>query len=315
MLLMTKLKFTSAGIICLQLIAGTLYAQKQSIDLWNGKITGAILNADYIQTVDSADNWIKMRFVTDPSLDMFPAPAEKANGTAVIICPGGAYWGLAISHEGVEVAQWLNSLGVTAFVLKYRLPDDSIMKDKSVGPMQDGQEAIRMVRRHAKEWGINPNKIGIMGFSAGGHLASTLSTHFNEKVYEPIDAISARPDFSLLIYPVVSMEEQITHSGSRYNLLGENPSEEQVKRFSNEQQVSGETPPAFLVHSLDDGAVLAQNSIGYALAMKRNNVPCELHIYQSGGHGYGLGKSVGTESVWPEACRKWLEARGFLHVK
>lgn len=301
--------------ICLLAFSGNLSGQSKVIDLWNGKVPGAIDNSNFHQTVDSADNWIKMRFVTNPTLDMYPAPVEKATGTAVIICPGGGYWGLAISHEGAAVAQWLNSMGITAFVLKYRLPDEAIMKNKSIGPLQDGQEAIRIVRRHAREWGINPDRIGIMGFSAGGHLASTLSTHFNEKVYDATDTTSARPDFSLLIYPVVSMDKQITHMGSRINLLGGNPTEEQVKRFSNELQVSNETPPAFMVHSMDDGAVSVQNSIEYALAMQKHDVPCELHIYQSGGHGYGLGRSENTESSWPDVCRKWLETRGFLQVK
>jgi acetyl esterase/lipase len=303
---------TMLALICLIIVTGNLSAQSKVIDLWNGKVPGAIANANFKQIVDSADNWTKMRFVTNPSLDMYPAPAEKANGTTVIICPGGGYWGLAIGHEGAQVAKWLNGLGITAFVLKYRLPDDSIMENKSIGPMQDGQQALRIVRRHAKEWGINPDKIGIMGFSAGGHLASTLSTHFNEKVYEPSDSTSARPDFSLLIYPVISMDSSITHWGSRENLLGKNPSPELVKHFSNELQVSSETPPAFLVQSIDDNVVPIQNSIDYALSMHKFNIPCELHVYQSGGHGYGLGRSANTESTWPEACRKWLVARGFI---
>ncbi|HET6557232.1 MAG TPA: alpha/beta hydrolase-fold protein [Prolixibacteraceae bacterium] len=300
------------ALICLIIVTGNLSGQTKVVDLWNGKVPGAIPNINFNQTVDSADNWVKMRFVTNPSLDMYPAPAEKATGTAVVICPGGGYWGLAIEHEGAQVAKWLNSLGVTAFVLKYRLPSDDIMENKSIGPMQDGQRAIRIVRRHAKEWGINPDKIGIMGFSAGGHLASTLSTHFNEKVYEPRDSTSARPDFSLLIYPVISLDSSITHWGSRENLLGRNPSPELVKHFSNQLQVSSETPPAFIVHSLDDNTVSVQNSIGYAQSMHKINIPCELHIYQSGGHGYGLGRSANTESTWPDACRKWLETRGYI---
>ncbi len=149
--------------------------QDKVIAIWDGKIPGAISNTDFIQTVDSTNNWIKMRFVTNPTMDMYQAPSEKATGTAVVVCLGGGYWGLAIEHEGKQVTEWLNKLGITAFVLKYRLPDSSIMVDKSIGPMQDGQEAIRLVRRHAKEWNIDPNKIGVMGFSAGGHLASTLS--------------------------------------------------------------------------------------------------------------------------------------------
>lgn len=300
------------ALICLIIVSGNLSGQSKVIDLWNGKVPGAIPNDKFKQTVDSANNWIKMKFVTNPTLDMYPAPVEKATGTAVVICPGGGYQALAIGHEGAQVAKWLNSLGITAFVLKYRLPNNSIMVNKSIGPMQDGQRAIRIVRRHATEWGINPSKIGIMGFSAGGHLASTLSTHFNEKVYEPRDSTSSRPDFSLLIYPVISMDSSITHWGSRVNLLGDAPSPELVKHFSNESQVNGETPPAFLVQSMDDYSVPVQNSVDYALSLHKFNIPCELHLYQSGGHGYGLGKSKNTESTWPEACRRWLEARGFL---
>jgi acetyl esterase/lipase len=310
-----RFKQTVLAFICLIIVNANLNGQSKVINLWNGKIPGAIRNDKFKQTVDSADNWIKMRFVTDPSLDMYPASPEKATGTAVIICPGGAYWGIAIEHEGAQVAKWLNNLGITAFVLKYRLPDNSIMENTTIGPMQDGQRAIRVVRGHAKEWGIDPYKIGIMGFSAGGHLASTLSTHFNEKVYQPEDSTSARPDFSLLIYPVISMDSSITHWGSRYNLLGKNPSENAVKHFSNELQVNSNTPPAFLVHSMDDNAVPVINSINYALALHRFNIPCELHIYQKGGHGYGLGRSNNSESGWRYACSKWLEDNGFLKRK
>jgi acetyl esterase/lipase len=297
--------------ICLIAITGNLSGQSKVIDIWQGKVPGAIANPNYKVIADSSGSWTWMRNITDPLLDMYPAPADKSNGTAVVICPGGGYWALAYKHEGYQVAAWFNRIGVTAFVLKYRLPDSAIMTDKSIGPMQDGQEAIRIVRRHAKEWNINPNKIGIMGFSAGGHLASTLSTHYNEKVYEPIDSTSARPDFSLLIYPVISMDSSITHMGSRENLLGKHPSAEMVKWFSNELQVNRQTPPAFLVHSIDDNTVPVQNSINYALALMKYHIPCELHIYETGGHGYGLGKSADTESSWPEACEKWLKARGF----
>ncbi len=307
-----SIKSTLLIFVCLSTATFNLFGQVKHIDLWNGDIPGAIANTSYKQIIDSADNWIKMRFITKPTLDMYPAPKETATGTAVIICPGGAYWGLAIAHEGEDIARWLNNLGVTAFVLKYRLPDDAIMVDKAIGPLQDGQEAVRLVRRHAKEWGILPGKIGIMGFSAGGHLAATISTHFKEKVYGISDSTSARPDFSVLIYPVISMQENITHRGSKVNLLGGNPSLEWVKYFSNELQVDDETPPTFLVHSINDKAVSVQNSIIYALAMEKHNVACELHVYQSGGHGYGLGQSKNTESSWPEACRKWLEVRGYI---
>ncbi|MDR7210688.1 alpha/beta hydrolase-fold protein [Flavobacterium piscis] len=295
-------------------VNGNLFGQSKVIEIWNGKVPGSIQNPDYKQIVDST-YYIKLRNISQPTIEVYLASADNNSGTAMVVCPGGGYYGISFLSEGVEIAKWLNQLGITAVVLHYRLPDDAIMKNKSIAPLQDGQEAIRIVRRNAKEWGIDPQKIGIIGFSAGGHLASTVSTHFNEKVYESKDTTSARPDFSLLIYPVISMEESITHKGSQVNLLGSNPSSEQIKHFSNELQVNGETPPAFLVHSIDDGAVPVQNSIEYALAMQKYHVPCELHIYQTGGHGYGLGRSKNTESSWPEACRKWLEAREYISEK
>lgn len=309
------LKQIVLALICLITLTGNLSGQSKIIEVWNGKVPGSIPNSTYKETVDSA-YWIKIRFVTNPSLQVYPAPADKNTGTAVVVCPGGGYYGLSYVGEGIDVAKWLNQLGITAVVLHYRLPDDVIMKNKSIAPLQDGQEAIRIVRRNAKEWGINPHKIGIMGFSAGGHLASTVSTHFNEKVYNPIDSTSARPDFSLLIYPVISMDSTITHAGSRESLLGKYPSPEMVKHFSNALQVTAKTPPAFMIHSLDDGTVPVENSIEYALAMKKHNIPCELHIYEHGGHGYGLGKkNSGTESSWTNACEKWLEVKGFLPRK
>jgi len=289
---------------------GNLCAQSKIIKLWEDKVPGAISNGNSKQTTETSNTWIT--FVAQPTLDVYPAPADKATGTGVVICPGGSYAGLAIGHEGAQVAKWFNSLGITAFVLKYRLPNSALMENKAIGPLQDGQQAIRIVRHRAKEWHINPNKIGIMGFSAGGHLASTVSTHFNENVYPSSDSTSVRPDFSILIYPVISMESGITHWGSRENLLGKDPSAEQLRKFSNELQVNAETPPAFLVHSMDDNAVPIQNSIAYVLSLQKFKIPCELHLYESGGHGYGMGRPAHSESTWPEACRKWLEERGFL---
>ena len=303
------------GVLIFLITANTvLSAQNKIIEVWNGKVPGEIKDSNYKQIVDSA-YYIKLRNISKPTIEVYPASADNNSGTAMVVCPGGGYYGVSFLSEGVEIANWLNQLGITAVVLHYRLPNDAIMENKSIAPLQDGQEAIRIVRRNAKEWGIDPHKIGIIGFSAGGHLASAVSTHFNEKVYDPIDTTSARPDFSVLVYPVISMDSAITHAGSRENLLGKHPSPELVKHFSSELQVSKETPPAFLIHSIDDGAVPVQNSIDYALAMKKHNVPCELHIYQSGGHGYGLGRSKNTESIWPQACRKWLEARGYLDEK
>ncbi|KJF43942.1 alpha/beta hydrolase [Draconibacterium sediminis] len=309
---MIDLRRLVVALICVVATVGSLSAQFQVIDVWNGKASGALESEEFTQHVDTTAGWIDKHSIVDPDLYFYPAPKEKATGTAVVICPGGGYSGLAIRHEGLQVAQWFNSVGITAFVLTYRQPDDAAMENKSIGPLQDGQRAIRIVRRHAKEWGIDPEKIGIMGFSAGGHVASTISTHYTEKVYDPDDSTSARPDFSLLIYPVISMDSTITHRGSRVGLLGNAPLAEQVKHFSNDSQVNTHTPPAFVVHSLDDDVVPVENSIKYALAMKKHDVPCELHIYQSGGHGYGMAPGRSTQSMWPQACLKWLEARGFI---
>jgi len=222
------------GIFAIALFISTgnlAFSQEKILNVWSGKIPGSIENPNYICTTDSNDNWIKTRMVSNPTIDFYPAKNGGGKGAAVIICPGGAYWGLAIVHEGWQVAEWFSNMGISAFVLKYRLPDNSIMTNKSIGPLQDAQEAVRQVRRNAKEWNIDPNKIGIMGFSAGGHLASTLSTHFNDNVYIPTDSTSARPNFSLLIYPVISMDSAITHWGSRNNLLGINATEKLVKHF------------------------------------------------------------------------------------
>ncbi len=293
----------------------TSLAQQKVIELWPEGIPGSINNPSYKAEIDSSQGWTFEKNISNPTMDFYPAPAEKSSGTAIIICPGGGYSVLAIKHEGSQIAAWLNSLGITAFVLKYRLPDTAIMVNKTIGPLQDAQKAIRIVRQHAKDWNIDPHKIGIMGFSAGGHLASTLSTHYNEKVYEQADATSARPDFSILIYPVISMDTAITHMGSRINLLGNNPSPDLVKLYSNELQVNDSTPPAFLVQSMDDDVVPVRNSIDYALALEEHKIPCELHLYEKGGHGYGLGRTNDTESSWPEACEKWLKMRGLLMKK
>jgi len=299
-------------IVCFILLHFANLAQVQTIQIWSGKIPGAIANTDIQPIIDSANNWIKMRNVINPVMDMYPASEKLRNGTAVLICPGGGYWSLAVKHEGMETAKWLNTLGITAFVLKYRLPLDAIMENKSVAPLQDAQAAIRLIRKNAKLWNVNPSKTGVMGYSAGGHLAASLSTHYNDSLYSYTDTLSARPDFSILIYPVITMQYPLTHQGSRENLLGSHPEEKIVTFFSNELQVNQYTPPAFLVHSLDDGSVSPENSIRYMMAMKQNKIPCELHLYQSGGHGYGLGRTQNSESGWPDNCRKWMQSNGLI---
>jgi acetyl esterase/lipase len=242
--------------------------------------------------------------VTLPQLFVFSPAAGKANGTAVIICPGGGYGRLAIDKEGYKVAEKFANEGITAFVLKYRLPSDLIMKDKAIGPLQDAQQAIKWVRENASKYGVNTNKIGIMGFSAGGHLASTASTHFNRVVIANKKETSVRPDFSILIYPVITFGE-FTHPGSKNNLIGQAASEEQVKLYSNELQVTAETPITFLVHANDDKAVPAENSLDYVKALKKFNIKNELHLYQSGGHGFGLENKTSKDD-WFKSLINWM---------
>ena len=285
-------------------------AQNQVIPLWN-KIPDEIKAADYKEKEITNEGKVQSTsLVTIPTLTAFFPNVTKPNQTAVIILPGGGYQHLAIDKEGTKAAQWFNSLGIPAFVLKYRLPSDLIMKNKNVGPLQDAQEAVRCVRQNAAKWNIDPNKIGILGFSAGGHLAAALSTHYDDKVYESVYKVSARPDFSLLIYPVISMQNDITHKGSQINLLGNNASQDLIDSFSNEKKVTAKTPPAFLIHATDDTVVLPENSIDYYLALKKNGVTAELHLYEKGGHGFGLGVND-TSKYWTRDCEEWLRANGY----
>lgn len=279
--------------------------QVNNIPVWDQSIPGSINTSNYNEKEVVKDNQlISISQVSVPTLTLYLPIKEIANKSAVLIFPGGGYSHLAMYKEGKKVALWLNSLGITAFVLKYRLPNDMIMKDKSIGPLQDAQEAIRIIRRNAKEWNIDTAKIGVLGFSAGGHLASTLSTHFDDMVYDN-DTISARPDFSILIYPVISMEDGITHNGSKNSLLGQNVSKELIEKFSNEKKVNANTPKTFLAHASDDKVVPVENSVNYYMNLKKFNVSVEMHLYENGGHGFGLG-TEGTHTEWPKACEKWL---------
>ena len=285
-------------------------AQNQVIPLWK-VIPQEIKAPDYTEKEDIKDGKVQSTSqVSIPTLSVFLPKGIKQNQTAVVIFPGGGYTHLAIDKEGTKVAEWFNAQGIVAFVLKYRLPNNLIMTNKTVGPLQDAQEAIRVIRLNAAVWNIDPNKIGVMGFSAGGHLASTLSTHYDDRVYETSSKISARPDFSLLIYPVISMENDITHKGSQISLLGENASQQDIDSFSNEKRVTAQTPPAFLIHATDDNVVLPENSINYYLALKKNGVTAELHLYEKGGHGFGLGVND-TSKFWTKACEEWLKSNGY----
>ncbi len=268
--------------------------------------------AGYVEKTER-DQVLKVTMVTNPTLTAYLPPKEKANGTAVVICPGGAYYFLAIEHEGYDVAKKFNEVGIAAFVLKYRLPSDKIMTDKSIGPLQDAQRAIQIVRGRAAEWNINPAKIGIMGFSAGGHLASTAGTHFNKLFIENKDSISVRPDFMLLLYPVISFGE-FTHKGSKTNLIGKDTTQAVVDYYSNEKQVTASTPPTFIIQTEGDKTVPVQNSLLFYEALVTAGVKAELHVYQAGGHGFGLNNNS-TPDYWFDRCKNWLQVNGFIGSK
>jgi acetyl esterase/lipase len=250
-----------------------------------------------------------------PTLAISLPPADKANGAAVVVCPGGGYGGLAMSYEGIEVGEWFNSFGVAAFVLKYRHKGSGYQHP---APLQDAQRAIRTVRARAGEWKVNPQRIGIMGFSAGGHLASSAGTHFDAgkpDSPDPVERVGCRPDFLILCYPVISLTAGYTHQGSKKNLLGENPDPKLVESLSSELQVTSETPPTFLFLTDADTGVPAENSVAFYLALRKAKVPAEMHIYEKGPHGVGLGRKLPAVASWPALCVDWLRGRGLLEPK
>jgi hypothetical protein len=288
-----------------------VHAQDKKIPLWEGQIPGEIIVNREENEVYKDNELQSTSDVTDPTISIFTPTDVKANGTAVIIFPGGGYSHLSMNKEGKKVAKWLNSFGITAYLLKYRMPSDLTMRDKTIGPLQDAQEAVRMVRRNAKKWNLESNKIGVIGFSAGGHLAATLSTNFSEITYESVDNTSPRPDFTILIYPVISMKNEIANKGSKEKLLGLNPSEELIKKFSSDLNVNSTTPNTFIAHATDDQSVPVENSINYYLALKNNKIQCELHLYEKGGHGFGLGV-LDTSKNWTQDCENWMKCNGYL---
>jgi len=278
--------------------------------LYQGVIPGA-KPALKEEVTEVRDGITRVSNISVPTITPFLVPKEKANGTAVIIFPGGGYWINAISHEGFDVAKEFNTWGISAFVVKYRIPSDETMLNRETGPLQDAQQAINMVRTHADEWGIDPMRIGVMGFSAGGHLASTAGTHFEKPVLPELKLANLRPDFMILIYPVVSFTDAIAHMGSREQIIGRNPAPEKIVEYSNELQVTHKTPPSFLVHASDDGAVNPNNSVLFYQALIKNGVPAGMHIYQKGGHGFGMNNRTTTDQ-WMDRCRNWLLASGWI---
>ncbi len=249
--------------------------------------------------------------ITLPTLSIYLPSKEKATGAAVVICPGGGYWINALAHEGTDIAKRFVEMGVAAFVVKYRIPNEATMMNKEIGPLQDAQQAMKTVRMRAKEFNIDEHRIGIMGFSAGGHLASTAGTHFTTAVIDNKENTSLRPDFMILIYPVISFKEGVGHMGSREQLIGKQPTTEKINYYSNEMQVTAQTPPTFLLHASDDDVVPVNNSILFYEALLQNKVPAELHIYEKGGHGFGMHNRTNGDD-WMETCRQWLITNGWI---
>ncbi len=279
------------------------------LPLYPGVVPNAKPGVSLIEKTETSGGILRVSNVQTPTLTVFKA--AKPTGTAVVICPGGGYYILASGHEGTDVAKALNELGVTAFVLKYRLPTSGVFENQEIGPLQDAQQALRLVRQRAKEFGVNPDRVGILGFSAGGHLASTAATHFEQPV-GTTDLTNVRPDFAVLIYPVISFLPPIAHTGSAEGLLGKNASEEKKRLYSNELQVTEKTPPTFLVHAADDTAVPLENSLEFAEACKLKGVSVELHVYPKGGHGFGLVNKT-TPDRWMDRLKNWLDSMGWLH--
>lgn len=240
---------------------------------------------------------------------------EKPNGVGILVIPGGGYERVVLDKEADELSSWLNGEGITYFVLKYRLPKNN-HENKEIVPLQDAQRAMRIIRSHSKDWGINTQKIGVMGFSAGGHVASTLANKYDEEVYKKsnkIDEISARPDFQILGYPVITMTEPYAHKGSRKYLLGENPDLDLIEKFSMEKNVHKNTPMAFIMHATDDKSVPVENSLKYYTSLRNYKIPVELHLYQAGGHGYSIRGTIGKSVAnWTDVVTNWLKANKII---
>jgi acetyl esterase/lipase len=298
-------------LFALMLMTTATFAQQKAIPLYpNGVPNSKPAPADYIEKMDKNSF---LSGVTVPTIIPYLVAKDKSNGTAVIICPGGGYVGLSMENEGSDIAKAFNKLGITAFILKSRLPSDSIMVDKTIGPFQDAQRAIQIVRQRAAEWGIDPHKVGIIGFSAGGHLASTASTHFDKAVIDNKDNTNLRPDFAMLIYPVITFGPK-AHIASKENLVGKNASQELIDLYSNEKKVTANTPPTFLVAAEDDNVVPVENTLLFYQALLDNKVKAEMHIYPAGGHGFGLYNKT-TKDLWFDRLTNWLDEGGWLGNK
>jgi acetyl esterase/lipase len=310
--LMMKNILTYTSVLLAVLSLGV--TQDITLPLWSGAIPN-YQKTNETEIRDTTDI-VRIRSVQKPSFTVY-LPAKKiATGQAVVICPGGGYWILAYDWEGIDIAKWLNSKGIAGIVLKYRLPVSKSNVIRHQSPLLDAQRALRLVRYHAAEWHINPDQVGIMGFSAGGHLASTLGTHFdlgNANAGDPIDSLSCRPDFMILVYPVITFSQSYMHQGSRNALLGEPADRGLITTYSNELQVKENTPPTFLVHAGDDKAVPVENSLVFYQALKAKGIPAEMHIYPEGGHGFSLAIDTYYLESWTDRCIDWLKRLNHAH--
>jgi len=296
------------------------------MEMTNAQIIIPLYNHDSIPNSKTVKDTEKSEFnkdwniliiskITRPTLTAFLPPKEKANGAAILICPGGGYSIVAAGHEGYDVAKKLNEFGVAAFVLKYRIPDDSTMINKEIGPLQDAQRAMKIIRENASTWNIDVHRVGVMGFSAGGHLASTVLTLYDKWATENKANTNLRPDFGVLVYPVISFtNDSIANIDTRDHLLGKNPTKEKEIEYSAELNVNPLTPPTLLVHAEDDDVVHVQNSISFYEALKKFNIPSELIIYPKGGHGFGLNIKT-TKDNWMERLKYWMDSNGWLSGK
>jgi acetyl esterase/lipase len=297
--------------ICILLLISSLsFGQDNSkspetIELYKGEIPNSKIEWKGGETFKGNPGLIRKVFM--PTLEAYLPEPGKSTGAAVVICPGGGYSVIVFQGEGVTNARELAKLGVAAFVLKYRLPDDSLEIDRTIAPIQDVQQAIKIVRENCTKWGISPDKIGIMGFSAGGHLASIEATHYQKSLIPNSNNTSLRPDFQILVYPVISMKDSLTHLDSRKQLLGPNPTREMIDLYSNELQVDEQTPPAYITHAADDKTVDVDNSIGYFEALRHHKVPVEMHIYPKGGHGFTFGRPG-----WLNQVIQWMNERKLI---
>lgn len=295
--------------ICFFMSIPLVYSQTV-IPLYRGEIPNSIPSSNQ-EEISNTGGKTRVSKISIPTLTVYLPEKEKANGTAVLICPGGGYSIVAIGHEGYDVAKEFNKIGVAAFVLKYRLPDNRIMKNKETGPLQDALQAMKIIKENASGYNINPDRVGIMGFSAGGHLAASVGTRYSENIPGIVSNLSLRPAFMILLYPVISFTDSLMHKGSRTRLLDSLPSPEKIAAFSPEKNVNQQTPPAFLVHAGDDATVKVANSIAFYQALRTSGIEAELHIYPKGGHGFGLTNSKTTDS-WFGRCINWMTTNRWL---